>query len=89
MAGIGRIPGSTNKPKPIRAAWMRLADRNPDMWDALVDACAKRALAGDMQAMKEAFDRVDGKVAQAVVGDSEEDPITAVIIGVPRAGDPE
>jgi hypothetical protein len=33
------------------------------------------ALEGDLQAMDKLTDRLDGKVAQAIVGDSEHDPI--------------
>lgn len=34
-----------------------------------------RGYAGDMQAIKEIADRMDGKVPQAIVGDDEYDPI--------------
>jgi hypothetical protein len=39
--------------------------------DALVD----KAMTGDVQAIKEIADRIDGKVPQAVVGDDEHDAI--------------
>lgn len=41
---------------------------------AVVDA----AIAGDMQAAKEIGDRLDGKPIQAIVGDSDADPINVV-----------
>ena len=37
-----------------------------------------KAEEGDMQAIKEFADRLDGKVPQAVVGDDESDPISMV-----------
>lgn len=44
----------------------------------VADALVSRAIAGDVQAIKEVADRIDGKVPQALVGDSEEDPINLV-----------
>jgi len=57
--------------------------------DALVD----KAISGDVQAIKEVADRLDGKVPQAVVGDDELDPISLVhrierVIVRPNASDP-
>jgi hypothetical protein len=40
--------------------------------DAIVRAHVSKALEGDMAAIKEIYDRIDGKVAQAIVGDDEE-----------------
>jgi hypothetical protein len=40
--------------------------------DAIVRAHVTKALEGDMAAIKEIYDRIDGKVAQAIVGDDEE-----------------
>lgn len=52
--------------------------------DALVD----EAMRGNVIAIKEIADRLDGKVAQAVIGGDEEDePIRFIITGVPRVGD--
>jgi hypothetical protein len=39
--------------------------------DALVD----KAMTGDVQAIKEVADRIDGKVPQGIVGDDEHDAI--------------
>jgi len=41
------------------------------IWDAIVT----KAEGGDAPCAKEVFDRLDGKVPQAIVGDSGEDPI--------------
>lgn len=42
---------------------------------AVADALVEKAMAGDVQAIKEVADRIDGKVPQALVGDDEHDPI--------------
>jgi hypothetical protein len=44
----------------------------------VADALVSKAIAGDVQAIKEVADRIDGKVPQALVGDNEEDPINLV-----------
>jgi ribosomal protein L17 len=76
--------------KPFRDA-LRLAIANAEgntrslrrVAEQLVD----KAMGGDVQAIKEVADRLDGKVPQAVVGDDEFDPVKMIITGVPRAGD--
>lgn len=45
---------------------------------AVADALVDKAMAGDVQAIKEVADRLDGKVPQAVVGDDDADPISLV-----------
>jgi hypothetical protein len=45
---------------------------------AVADALVDKAMAGDVQAIKEVADRIDGKVPQAVVGDDEHDAINIV-----------
>ncbi len=45
---------------------------------AVADALVDKAMSGDVQAIKEVADRIDGKVPQAVVGDDESDPISLV-----------
>lgn len=42
---------------------------------AVADALVEKAMGGDVPAIKEVADRLDGKVPQALVGDSEHDPI--------------
>lgn len=44
----------------------------------VADALVTKAMAGDVNAIKEVADRLDGKVAQAIVGDDEADPIRTV-----------
>lgn len=44
---------------------------------------------GKPDAIREIADRLDGKVPQAVVGDSEHDPVQFIVTGVKREGDSE
>lgn len=41
---------------------------------ALADALVTKGLTGDVAALKEIADRVDGKVAQALIGGEDDDP---------------
>jgi hypothetical protein len=45
---------------------------------AVADALVDKAMAGDVPAIKEVADRLDGKVPQAVIGDADSDPINLV-----------
>lgn len=45
---------------------------------AVADALIDKAISGDVQAIKEVADRIDGKVAQAIIGDNDADPIGIV-----------
>ena len=47
---------------------------------AVADALVEKAMAGDVPAIKEVADRIDGKVPQAVIGDGDEDPISVAVI---------
>ena len=54
---------------------------------AVADALVDKAIAGDVQAIKEVADRLDGKVPQGVIGGDEDDaPIRTIsrieLIGV-------
>ena len=92
MARTGRPVGATNKDKPFRAALVRaleIADDNPEKLDELARALIAKAKTGDVAALREVSDRLDGRVPQAVVGDSGSEPITlrTIVTGVRRAGD--
>jgi hypothetical protein len=71
----GRPPGSKNKDKPFRDA-LRMAiaasEDNPRTLRRLAETLYDRALEGDVQAIKEIGDRLDGKVAQSIVGEDED-----------------
>lgn len=46
--------------------------------DALVD----KAMAGDVQAIKEIADRLDGKVPQGVIGGDEDDAPLSIVVRI-------
>ena len=79
MASIGGQPGNHNaEKKQWRAAINRaLEKRGANKIEAL-DALAEKLLAnaeeGDMAALKELGDRLDGKPAQAIIGGDEDTP---------------
>ena len=92
MARTGRPVGATNKDKPFRAALVRalgIADNNPEKLDKLAEALIAKAKTGDVAALREVSDRLDGRVAQALVGDDGSEPITlrTIVTGVIRPGD--
>ena len=66
-----------------------IADNNPEKLDKLAEALIAKAKTGDVAALREVSDRLDGKVAQALVGDDGSEPITlrTIVTGVRRAGD--
>jgi hypothetical protein len=70
----GRPAGSPNKDKPFRDALrMEISDADGDRKKlrAIAAALVAKASEGDVQAIKEVADRLDGKVAQAIVGEDE------------------
>lgn len=89
QAGKSGNPGGKPKVKPFADALrMELAAVGDDQKGLRMIAAKliEKAAEGDMQAIKELADRVDGKVAQAIVGGDEDDnPIVTEIIirGVP------
>ncbi len=46
-----------------------------DILDQIALALVTKAMTGDVPALKEFADRLDGKVPQAIIGDDGEDPI--------------
>lgn len=50
--------------------------------DALADELIKLVAAGDLGALKEFGDRLDGKPAQALIGDNDADPINVKASGI-------
>ncbi len=69
MAGPGRPPGAENKDKPYRDA-LRLAlaeaGDNFKLLREVAGAHIRKARAGDVAAIKELADRLDGKVPQGI-----------------------
>jgi hypothetical protein len=79
---MGRPKGSPNKNKIYRQAlMMELAAAGDNLAGAreIVKVHIARCKAGDMQAIKEFADRLDGKVPQALTGDDDGDPVRHVV----------
>lgn len=79
-AGAGRPLGSPNKPKlwadAIRRAVLRQAKgEKTKRLEVLADSLIRAGMAGDVSALREVGDRLDGRPAQAIVGDADADPI--------------
>lgn len=82
-------PGGRAKEKVWREAVLRAVkrrfpaadgeDKDPQALDRIADALVNAAMTGDIQAIKEVGDRVDGKPAQAIVGDDTDAPIKTVM----------
>jgi hypothetical protein len=74
-------PGGRPKEKPFRDALRQelaaLGNDDPKSLRSLARRLLEKASAGDdsMAAIKEVADRLDGKPAQAVIGDEDENPI--------------
>jgi hypothetical protein len=79
------------KDKPFRDALrMQIADAGEDhkALRRIALALMEKAACGDVQAIKEIADRLDGKVPQGHGQDEELGPIqTTIVTGVPRKGD--
>jgi hypothetical protein len=73
---VGRPPGAENKNKRFKAALVRYVDRNPDCLDRIVGKLMKQAEEGEISAMREMIDRLDGRPPQAIVGDDEHPALT-------------
>ncbi len=77
----GNANSGRKQEKPFRDALrmeIAAAGDNHKALRAVARALLEKATEGDMQAIKELADRTDGKVAQAIVGDSDADPINIV-----------
>jgi hypothetical protein len=71
-------PRGQQRDKPFRDALrMAIADAEGDFAKLrkVANALVKRGTAGDVQAIKEIADRLDGKVPTAIVGDEEYAPV--------------
>ena len=71
--------------KPFRAALMleiAAAGENHKALRAVARALVEKASTGDVQAIKEIGDRLDGKVPQGIVGGDEDDNPIAIVTRV-------
>src|SRR5262249_61747411 len=85
-------PRGQQRDKPFRDALrMEIAAAGDDhkALRKVARALLTKAGAGDVHAIREIGDRMDGRVPQAVTGDADGDPITVrtIVNGVRRAGD--
>ncbi len=91
----GNANSGPKKEKPFRDALLLAisdaeASANPQRsLRKLAERLLDKAADGDMNALKEIADRVDGKVPQAIEGGDEplKQEHTIIVTGVPRKGD--
>lgn len=97
MAKAGRPPGPGEKPwrDAIRRAVNARVDGkgNPQALEVLAEKVVMLGLGGDMAAIAEIGNRLDGKPAQAIVGDNSADPINLrhierIIVDPAKASNP-
>jgi hypothetical protein len=62
----------------------RLNDAEGAALDRLISALIAKAQEGDVPAIREILDRVEGKVPQAVIGGDDEDPAISMIHRIER-----
>lgn len=76
-------PNGRPKSKPFKNALqeaLKAAGGDEDMLNAVALALVKKAKEGDVPAIKELADRLDGKVTQPIGGDEDMGPITVQAI---------
>lgn len=64
-----------NAERRFRAALNNLIEKNPERLDKVAGQLVSQAEAGDIQAIKELADRLDGKPVQAIAGADGEGPV--------------
>lgn len=74
----GRPPSEKTFANMLRIAISEAHEKGGTRLRAVADALVEKALTGDVSAIREIGDRIDGKVPQAVVGDADADPISVV-----------
>ena len=74
----GRPPSEKTFANMLRVAIKEAHVDGGDKLRRVADALVDKAMTGDVPAIKEIADRLDGKVPQAVVGDDDLDPIRLV-----------
>lgn len=74
----GRPPSEKTFANMLRVAIKEAHADGGDKLRKVADALVDKAMTGDVPAIKEIADRLDGKVPQAVVGDDEFDPVRLI-----------
>ena len=74
----GRPPKEKSFANMLRIAIAEAGEGGNTKLREVADALVTKAIAGDVQAIKEVADRLDGKVPQAIVGDDEHDAVSLV-----------
>jgi hypothetical protein len=74
----GRPPKEKSFANMLNIAIHEANDKGVTKLREVADALVKEAVGGNVIAIKEIADRLDGKVPQAVIGDDESDPINFV-----------
>lgn len=75
--------------KPFRDALRKRiaeASDDPKRLDRIAGKLLELAEAGDVQAIKEVADRLDGKVAQSLIGGDDDDPAIRTITKIELVG---
>lgn len=76
----GRPPKEKSFANMLNIAIKQAHDEGRDKLRAVADALVEKAIAGDVQAIKEVADRLDGKVPQGVIGGDEDDTALTVVL---------
>lgn len=70
----GRPPKEKSFANMLNIAIKEAHDEGRDKLRAVADKLVELAVSGDIQAIKEVADRLDGKVPQGIIGGDEDDP---------------
>lgn len=76
----GRPIGAQNKDKRFRAALVRQFEKHPELLDQMAERLCATAVSGDMGAIREVADRMDGKVPQTLEGNGENGAIVVKVM---------
>lgn len=76
----GRPPKEKSFANMLNIAIKQAHDEGRDKLRAVADALVEKAISGDVQAIKEVADRLDGKVPQGLVGGDEDDTALTVVL---------
>ena len=76
-APLGNVNALKNKPwgDALRRCLARREQEGGKALNAIAEVLTDKALEGDLAAIKELGDRLDGKPAQAIVGDADAPPL--------------